>query len=147
MAADYVVNRYGQVWSFKSNKYLTVNYNNTGGYGRVKIGNKYVSVHRLVAEKFIPNPDNLETINHIDEDKTNNHASNLEWMTVGDNKRYSAAVEHTFLSPDGVETVVPCLSVFCRENNLSRGHMHRVLTGERKTHKGWRKSEGGNYRC
>ena len=38
-------------------------------------------VHRLVAEAFIPNPLGLETVNHKDEDKANNSAANLEWMT------------------------------------------------------------------
>lgn len=51
---------------------------------------KNFTVHRLVAEAFIPNPDNLPTVNHIDEDKTNNNVSNLEWMTVQDNTRHSA---------------------------------------------------------
>lgn len=47
-------------------------------------------IHRLVAEAFIPN-DNLftDTVNHIDEDKTNNRVDNLEWMSNGDNVRYS----------------------------------------------------------
>ena len=45
-------------------------------------------VHRLVAKAFVPNPQNLETVNHIDEDKTNNRADNLEWMSRADNVRY-----------------------------------------------------------
>lgn len=45
-------------------------------------------VHRLVAEAFIPNPQCLETINHRDEVKTNNSASNLEWMNRKDNDNY-----------------------------------------------------------
>ena len=45
-------------------------------------------VHRLVAKAFVPNPQNLETVNHIDEDKINNCAWNLEWMSRGDNVRY-----------------------------------------------------------
>ena len=45
-------------------------------------------IHRLVAEAFIPNPQGLETINHKDEVKTNNVASNLEWMSVKDNNNY-----------------------------------------------------------
>ena len=45
-------------------------------------------VHRLVAKAFVPNPQDLETVNHIDEDKTNNRADNLEWMSRADNVRY-----------------------------------------------------------
>ena len=52
---------------------------------------KHLFVHRLVADAFIQNPNNLETVNHRDEDKTNNVASNLEWMSREDNIIYSQA--------------------------------------------------------
>jgi len=48
-------------------------------------------VHRLVAEEFIPNPDNLPEVNHIDENKYNNNVSNLEWVTSSANKQHSMA--------------------------------------------------------
>ena len=47
-------------------------------------------VHRLVAEHFIPNPNNLIEINHIDYDKSNNKVNNLEWTDRVSNVRYSA---------------------------------------------------------
>ena len=46
------------------------------------------TIHRLVAEAFIPNPNNLTDVNHKDEDKMNNNVDNLEWMTHKDNMNW-----------------------------------------------------------
>ena len=69
------------------------------GYERVTLysGNrelhKQIFVHRLVALAFIPNPNNYPCINHIDENKLNNHVSNLEWCTHKYNSNYGTAIE------------------------------------------------------
>ena len=47
------------------------------------------SIHRLVAETFIPNPYNKSEVNHIDGNKSNNHYSNLEWVTAKENTEHS----------------------------------------------------------
>ena len=59
-------------------------------YSKVKLVNddgavKNIFVHRLVAETFIPNPNNLSEVNHIDLDKSNNRVTNLEWVTKIEN--------------------------------------------------------------
>ena len=51
------------------------------GYIVTSINNKLRYVHRLVAEKYLPNPHNLSVINHKDGNTSNNHVDNLEWTT------------------------------------------------------------------
>lgn len=81
--------------------------NNGSGYllvGLCKDGKvKQMLVHRLVAQAFVPNPQGLETVNHRDEVKTNNAASNLEWLSMRDNINYGThnqrAVEANINNP------------------------------------------------
>lgn len=63
------------------------------GYYRVDLkrnqSDNYVSIHKLVAEAFVPNPNNYTVINHKDNDRLNNYATNLEWCTQSYNVKYA----------------------------------------------------------
>jgi hypothetical protein len=88
----YATTREGEVWSYKSNKFLKL-MKKPNGYLSVDIcsdkGIKRMYVHRLVAMTYIKNPNNLEQINHIDGVKDNNNVYNLEWCTSSHNQMHA----------------------------------------------------------
>ena len=62
------------------------------GYRLVQLWNTNIPslqrVHRLVAQAFLPNPDNFPIVHHKDNDRLNNHVNNLEWVSPAENSRY-----------------------------------------------------------
>ena len=100
---------------------------NHKGYKQIRInstaGKRSFVVHRLVAQVFIENPKNYPEVNHIDEDKTNNHFTNLEWCTTAYNVEYSQAKEIVAISPDNEVFLVKNMSKFAREHGLSNGKL------------------------
>jgi len=58
-----------------------------GRYAHVRIRNKHYAVHRLIAEAFLPNPDNLPQVDHINRNKKDNRLENLRWVTAEENSR------------------------------------------------------------
>ena len=93
----YSINSAGQIRNNKTNKLLNLHKNKYGYIvTNLKINNinKNVQVHRLVAELFIDNlnPKELNVVNHINENKSDNRAENLEWCTQSYNHNYGNAL-------------------------------------------------------
>ena len=115
----------------------------TGGYFQVilhKDGKvKNTLVHRLVADAFIPNPNNLKTVNHKDEVKTNNVASNLEWMSQADNKRYSAnkSVQMFDKSTGELLATFPSICEAWRVTGIANPSISACCLGKRKSAGGY----------
>ena len=90
----YDVSNFGRVRSYYKGLHIKTQRINNCGYCYVKLyvkgkRQKMARVHRLVAEAFIPNPDNMSDVNHKDMNKLNNHVSNLEWTSHADNVKHS----------------------------------------------------------
>lgn len=92
IVTNYLIDENGQIFNTKTNKYLKGSIKNTG-YKMALLSingkKKDYAVHRLVAEAFIPNPNNKPVVNHKDGNKLNNCVSNLEWTTYSENRTHA----------------------------------------------------------
>ena len=82
--APYLITEDGQVYSLLKNKYLKPGTRNEYKQVYLKCNNgksKWFGVHRLVGLLYVPNPDNLPEIDHEDNNRANNHHTNLKWVT------------------------------------------------------------------
>ena len=96
----YQVSNGGRVRSLKTGIYMKPQVRKHGYLGVQVHGNgknarrsETLSIHRCVAEAFIPNPDGKAEVNHINEDKTDNRVENLEWVTHQENSAHATRGE------------------------------------------------------
>ena len=146
----YAVTSCGKVWSYRSKKFLKLGKNYWGYKQAILSKNgktKAFSVHRLVAEAYIPNPDNKPQVNHKNEVKTDNYINNLEWVTHKENCNYGTHNERISEKLKKVK----CKPVLCVELNkvfestlaaeaetgVSNSNISSVCNGRRKTAGGY----------
>ena len=147
----YQVSNFGRVKSIKFGKEIILKprKDKCGYYSVVLYKNGIVKkyyVHRLVAEAFIPNPNNLPCVNHKDENKLNNSVDNLEWCDRLYNVRYGTGIERRSkkrskpvlqYTLDG-NLIREWASVMeCGRNGYNQGHVADCCNGKLKTHKGF----------
>ena len=100
------------------------------GYVHVVLNGRNYYYHRILARHFIPNPDNLPQVDHIDRNKTNNSIENLRWVSAGENLRNRTMrpygrYEYLNTAPNDLIEITqyngfefpPNKYFFCRENN------------------------------
>ena len=119
----------------------------SGGYFRVGMYKnktfKYYLIHRLVAQAFLPNPDNLPEVNHKDEDKSNNRVDNLEWCDHKYNMNYGTLQQRRIQTNinNGKYTVYSRTKEYTKEyskkyNKEHREHLREYLREYRKRKRG-----------
>lgn len=138
----YAITEDGSVWSYKSKKFLKPKLNNSGYHfvDLYKNGKaKGHLIHRLVAEAFIPNPKGLPQVNHKDEDKNNNCASNLEWCDAKYNMNYGTRTEKTYKPVYCVELdmVFKSQTEAAKELGLDQSSIAKCCKGKYKTTGGY----------
>jgi hypothetical protein len=134
------MNQHRTLYDYENPKKLSL-FKNKRGYLTVTVGiNNTRYVHRLVAETYIPNPDNLPQVNHKDENKSNNEVDNLEWITNTDNARHSFCKYEWLIENIITGHIIRTnnLNQFSEKNNLNSGSLYATLTGKQRQHRNFR---------
>lgn len=135
---DYYVTIDGRIWTnYRKNgiERFMKQHENAEGYKSVGlyIGGKQkrFRVHRLVAIMFIPNPDNKPYVNHIDGDKSNNHANNLEWCTQKENVHHAIGTLKKWSNSDTQREKASVLGKSKRKLSMEQAREVRLLHEKR----------------
>lgn len=122
------------------------------GYKEARIDNNLILIHRIVAEAFIPNPQNKPQVNHKDTNRINNFVENLEWCSQKENNSNPLTIEHrnksiVQLTLDGkfIKKWSSIIEVQ-RELGINHGHIIECCKGKRKTAGGYRWVYASDYK-
>jgi hypothetical protein len=146
MSLDRAIKRPGPRGNTKVRSRILKNRDNGRGYATVALHKnelrRYAKVHRLVAEAFVPNPDNCATVNHKDGNKANNCAENLEWCSFSDNTAHAirtgihnAAKERRAIVCIETGKTYQSIRAAALDLNVLPGSISNVLNGKSKTAK------------
>lgn len=119
---DYFITNYGRLYSNITNTYLKGNIDRNGYlYIVIRINNKNITVkpHRLVVEYFISNPNNYKCVNHKDENKLNNHYTNLEWCNHSYNNSFGSRLNRISKNTGTSIDVYKNGQYVCTENSIN----------------------------
>ena len=97
---DYEINdQYPYPLKRKSNGKIVKEFNASNGYIQCHLNQKTYNKHKIIAQQFIPNPNNLPEVDHINNDRSDNHIENLRWVTASENgkNRSGHGRKYTFL--------------------------------------------------
>jgi hypothetical protein len=145
---DYMVSNSGRIWSKKRNKFLSQK-KNRYGYLMIRLykngDDDTLTVHRLVAKAFLPNPEGYEEVHHINEQKTDNRVENLEWCSRQYNTEFSQAGHYVLYDPSDEPIKIYNLRKFARQNNLSQAGLKNVAKGKAISYLGYTVNPGVSY--
>lgn len=153
-ATNYEVSNLGRVRNLATNRVFNPA---PGGNGYKQVSLKIIAtnrnerryVHRLVAQYFIPNPENKKEVNHINGDRSDNRAENLEWVTTSENqkKKYitnpdtitcNKKVAQLDKNTLAIIAEFPSVAAACRELGHKRGRLDLALKGKAELAFGFR---------
>ena len=142
----YIANKEGKIINIANDRELKPLYKGKG-YLVVNINGKMKTVHRIIATLFVPNPKRLPLVNHINEDKTDNRAVNLEWCDNKYNCNYGSFKKKCSISDgkpikiksfkEGKEIIYQSIKEASRKTGADEKSIRGCINGNRKSAKGF----------